>query len=282
MIKRILVGIDGSKDSFVAEDYGIFLSKKLNKPVIGIHIVDTKLINEAFIEDLFGTLGCPQYVNITEKMKEYLDEKGRVLLKSFAIKCREAGGDCSIAQAFGRVPDEIINMSDIDDLIILGKKGVHEDILPDFHIGSTVDKITKRSKCPVLIVQEEFKGIKNILVAFNGNEKSIKALRYSESLAKSLGVSKLHIVSVIEDRDDKESLENIKKNLGDILKLDYELHTLYGYPEEKLKEFLEEHKEVIDIISIGAFGKNFIKEFLLGSTTYYIVHKSPVPVLVVK
>jgi len=52
MFNRILVGIDGSKNSFIASEYGIYLSKVLKKPVVGIHIVDTRLIKGAFLDDI--------------------------------------------------------------------------------------------------------------------------------------------------------------------------------------------------------------------------------------
>jgi len=88
MVNRILVGIDGSK--------------------IGVHIVDIRLLETPFIEDLAGALGFTTYSEVTPKLKEVLDERGRVILDQFAKRCREAGADCSIAQAFGIVANELV------------------------------------------------------------------------------------------------------------------------------------------------------------------------------
>ena len=120
MFNRILVGIDGSKNSFVASEYGIYLSKLLKRPVIGVHIVDVRLIKGAFFEDIVGALGFSEYDNIAEKVKEALDQKGKVLLDIFAKECRKKGGDCSIAQVFGIPHKELINLADSEDLIIIG------------------------------------------------------------------------------------------------------------------------------------------------------------------
>ena len=279
MIKRILVGTDGSKYSLVAEQYGIYLSKVLNRPVVAIHIVDKKLISEAIIEDIAGALGFGEYADLTDKIKEYLDEKGKAILRAFAVKCREAGADCSIAQAIGFVANEIVNMADPDDIVIIGKKGVHEDILP-LPLGSSAEIIARNSKAPVMLTPDKFIEIKNILVAFDGKEKSIKALKFANGLVKDLGIDKVQVLSVLkkENSEKQLQLESIVKGILTDINFDFSIR--YGYPEEEIEKYIEENN--LDLLILGAFGEGRLKEFILGSTTLYLIEKTDIPVIVAK
>ncbi len=280
MIKRILVGIDGSKASWVAADYGMYFSKRLKKPVIGVHIVDIRLLETPFIEDLAGALGFTTYADLTPKLKEVLDERGKAILDEFAKKCREYGADCSIAQAFGIVANELVDMADPEDLIIVGKKGVHNQFAPLF-LGSTSEAVARKSKCPVLITTDKFKEIKNVILAFDGREKSVHAAKYLNSFAKELGLEEITVISVL----DKKS-GDIEKHIEDLLtqnlELDFVLKFLYGYPEEELDRYIKENREKYQLVVMGAYGESRIKELVLGSTTSFIIQHSPIPVLLVK
>ncbi|HHG74420.1 MAG TPA: universal stress protein [Persephonella sp.] len=279
MISRILVGIDGSKSSWVASDYGIYLSKKLKKPVIGVHIVDIRLLETPFVEDLAGALGFTTYADITPKLKEVLDERGRALLDQFAKKCREAGADCSIAQAFGIVANELVNMADPEDLIIVGKTGIHNKFAPLF-LGSTSEAVARKSKCPVMISTDKFLEIKKVILAFDGREKSIHAAQYINDLYNDLGIEELTVITVLEEKSERE--KHIKELLDSSLQVPYKLNFLYGYPDEELEKFIIDNKDKYQLVAMGAYGESRIKELILGSTTSFIINKSPIPVLLVK
>ncbi len=280
MISRILVGIDGSKSSWVAADYGIYFSKKLKRPVIGVHIVDIRLLETPFLEDLAGALGFTTYADITPKLKEILDERGRALLDAFAKKCREEGGDCSIAQAFGIVANELVEMADPEDLIILGKKGIHNKFAPLF-LGSTAEAVARKSRCPVMITTDTFREIKKVILAFDGREKSIHAAQYLSSFAREIGIEEISVISVLEEKSGEKE-KHIEELLEKYLDFDFTLKFLYGYPEEELDNYIKENKENYQLVVMGAFGESRIKELVLGSTTSFIIQHSPIPVLLVK
>ncbi|RUM60132.1 MAG: universal stress protein [Persephonella sp.] len=279
MISRILVGTDGSQHAITAEEYGIYLSKKLKRPVIAVYIMDKKLISEAIIEDVAAALGFGEYGDITDKIEEYLDEKGKAILKAFAVKCRNAGADCSIAQAIGFVAYELVNMADPEDLLIIGKKGVHEDILP-FRLGSTAESIARHSKCPVLLADKEFREIKNIVIGFNGRGKSIKALQFATDLAKNLGLEGITVLSVLNKDDEEIKLQLKQMVKGTVSGIDYQLIFKIGYPEEEILSYTQESET--DLLVIGAFGESRLKELILGSTTSFLIQRTDIPVLVVK
>lgn len=281
MIGRILVGIDGSKASKVAVEYGIYLSKQLKRPVVGINIVDIRLFEGPFMADIAGGLGFSSFGDFTVKVREVLDHKSQLILDEFAKECREKGGDCTVAQAYG-IPDyEIVQMADPEDIIVIGKKGEHGEIIKTL-IGSTAEKIARKSVCPVIIVPTTgFKPIKNVLVCFDGREKSVHGLEYAKHLQDKLRFS-LKVLSVFEDRvKDEEKVKEFRERVKNILNGETEFIDRYGLAEEQIEIFIKENPD-IDLVVLGAFGDSYVKEIVLGSTTYYITSVSPTAVLLVK
>ena len=54
----------------------------------------------------------------------------------------------------------------------------------------------------------------------------------------------------------------------------------FGEEGKKIVAFAQKNK--FDVIVIGSRGLGKVKGIFLGSTSYYVVHKSKIPVLVVK
>lgn len=48
----------------------------------------------------------------------------------------------------------------------------------------------------------------------------------------------------------------------------------------KIVKFIREGS--VELIVMGAYGHNRLRELLLGSTTSHVIHKSPIPVLLVR
>jgi len=84
MFKRVIVGLDGSKPSFVASHYGLELGSKLNIPVVGIHVLDSTLTEESLLADLAGVLGFSYYEGISAKVKEFLEKESEAVLDEFS------------------------------------------------------------------------------------------------------------------------------------------------------------------------------------------------------
>lgn len=135
-----------------------------------------------------------------------------------------------------------------------------------------------------------------ILVATDGSEGSENAIRFTSKLAieSDSSITLLHVIPKIgTTKEDiiallKEELgspeEAGKKYLDEGVKIaeDFDIKAdtklLDGDPlEEILKEV-----DNFDLIVIGSHGLGAIDRFLLGSVSSELVHKSKVPVLVVR
>ena len=137
--------------------------------------------------------------------------------------------------------------------------------------------------------------LKNILVALDGSNSSSKALdqainlaRQSQGTVTGVFVIPLFSVNVAKPKSKlakafteggKKILANAKLRCAKNGVLFYE-KILCGNEGFKLVSFAKNKKA--DIIVIGSRGRSNVKEFILGSVSHYVAHKSPMPVLIVK
>ena len=137
--------------------------------------------------------------------------------------------------------------------------------------------------------------LKNILVALDGSNSSSKALdqainlaRQSQGVITGVYVIPLFSVNVAKPKSKlgkalaesgKKILANAKLRCAKNGVLFYE-KILCGNEGFKLVSFAKNKKA--DLIVMGSRGQSNVKEFILGSVSHYVVHKSPIPILIVK
>lgn len=131
----------------------------------------------------------------------------------------------------------------------------------------------------------------------DGSKNSLRGLRKAIELAKQKNakILALHVVKVPPafifrslqsklkidyKKDGKRILDDVQKILKKSA-VDFELKMIDGSdPGYDIVKFSQKHR--FDMIVIGARGLNPIKEMFLGSVSNYVLHKSKIPVLVVK
>lgn len=137
--------------------------------------------------------------------------------------------------------------------------------------------------------------IKKILVALDGSENSFRGLDQAINIARNghavitgVYVTPLSPPASVEQ---KAYIKNyLLKNANKFLKkaktrsalngiLFYE-KILHGDEGPRIVKFA--HDKNFDLIIIGSRGMSSVKEIFLGSTSNYVLHKSKIPVLIVK
>jgi nucleotide-binding universal stress UspA family protein len=61
---------------------------------------------------------------------------------------------------------------------------------------------------------------------------------------------------------------------------DCEIIIFTGKETDEIMKFIQEGS--VELMVMGAYGHNRLRELLLGSTTSHIVRKSPIPVLLIR
>ena len=137
--------------------------------------------------------------------------------------------------------------------------------------------------------------IKKILVPIDGSKNSFRGLDEAIIIARNCHavISGLYVTSLSPpvSAEQKEYIKNyLLKNANKFMRkakehsaqngiLFYE-KIMYGDEGPRIVKFA--HDKNFDLIVIGSRGMGSIKETFLGSTSNYVVHKSKIPVLIVK
>lgn len=131
MFETILVPTDGSEYAERAEDIAISMASKYNAKIVGVYVMDEKLIYPY----------------------EVLEDEGKAILKNLSEKAKKENVVVDEIIVFGDPRKDMANISNkMDaDIVIIGthgKKGLEKILL-----GSVAENILKSVKIPVLLVK---------------------------------------------------------------------------------------------------------------------------------
>lgn len=131
MFETILVPTDGSKFAQKAEDMAISIANKYDAKIVGVYVIDDKLIYPY----------------------EVLEDEGKSILKNLSDKAKQKGVIVDEILVFGSpIKDLVTIIRRMDpDIVVIGthgKKGLEKLLM-----GSVAENILKTVEKPVLLVK---------------------------------------------------------------------------------------------------------------------------------
>ena len=149
--------------------------------------------------------------------------------------------------------------------------------------------------------------IRRILVPLDGSRNSIRSLNAAINLSKFTN-SKIVILHVLPTDVSSLSILELMKPLSSIQSVGFEKKLtkrgekilesailrckqnkinflsklIEGNPSYGILQFAHNKKNSIDLIIMGSRGEGHAEEILLGSVSYHVVHKSKIPVMIIK
>jgi nucleotide-binding universal stress UspA family protein len=280
MIQNILIPTDGSDYGKTAIAYGIYIARKLDARLIGLHVVDVRLIRGPIFTDISGSVGLPPYQEFLPDVESGLEAKAEVILRNFRRQCEAAGLHPETMKATGVIDETIIEEGrKCCDWILLAQRGEHFHIDGGAILGSTAQSVVRRSGKPVLITPEHFQEIESMAIAYDGSAPAHKALKLAAELAEQTAWP----LSVVIITSDSSMGEKISKQAEEFLasfKIDSALLILPGKEGKELLKFIQDR--AVELLVMGAYGHNRLQELLVGSTTSLIIRKSTIPVLLTR
>lgn len=278
-LKKVLVCIDGSNFSKAVCDYGVFIAKSLNLPLVLLNAVEHS--NKPQKTDLSGSIGFGAREDLLDELSiAQMQEsrqaiiKGRATLEEYGEYVKNSG--CSnyyTLQRHGSLEDTLKELSSEITLAIIGLQG--QDSI-DKKIGSHVQELVRTLSIPILLINNEFKQVESVLVAYDGSSAAKKALQVATKNPIFPNV-KRYIANVNQDINISKKLLNEAQELFKQQGIDAQTHTLSGDPAKELIKFQE--KNDIDIIAMGAYGHNRLKSIIFGSFTTQMFLQAKRPLL---
>jgi nucleotide-binding universal stress UspA family protein len=307
IFKNILLPIDGSVQSRIAQDMTVFLSKLFESQVTLMHVFPKEPVslpsknfvereNYAPISNAVGqfprTLKAPmtkEYAMPDEVAAEisegYLTE-GQELLSQATLRFKEEKVMTQerLLEGFD-IPDTIITEAEAGSygLVVMGNSEGEEKEL-DLHLGSVAEKVSSALKIPVLIVRQKTE-VTKIIVPLEGSQKDQHALEKAATIAKvaRAKVVLLHVQEPRLLRLKPETKEIGVQILGDAAT------KLGGVPIEQKLELGDPAKVILhtadqdsaDLIVMSRGGYS-LRNFFLGSVSSHVLHYAKIPLLLVK
>ncbi len=275
-MKRIVVGLDGSRFSETATRASCQLAASCKGTVVGIGIIDMPGIE-------WGERGAPPGASyFAEKAEEHKiqDALRRItqFLQKFEEKCREYGVKYELHSDEGVPFEAIVESGKIADLITIGLRTFYH-FETSSKPGDTLKRVLQHSVCPVLAVPEKMERVENVLVAYDGSTESAKALRAFVNLFQPL-LGQLH-VTLLTISEKRGKTETVQKEALDYLKC-WDIQADAEVMGGKVYQAVIERAKAMNhpLAVMGAFGRNPISDLFFGSTARRVVEDSTIPVLV--
>ena len=282
MIKRILVALDPDPDTPIATRYAIRLARRFDATLTGLALIDMGNIHASVGTGGIGT------IYYAEQIREYLTEETRTeakkLLDSFNEMVAEAGIEHATEIEEGVPYERIIEELKYHDLLVLGRDSHFFYSRPEKET-KTLANVIKKSIAPSLIVTENYREIERVMVAVDESGASARTLQSFVHLlpyGKSIDIELVNVV----DEESKSGWEKARLLLGlsaQYLKahgFEYVTESIFEKerPGTRLLKAVENSEP--DLVLLGAHSMSAIKRATLGSTTYDLITKSPVPLFV--
>lgn len=275
MLQQILVGMDGSEYGETAFTYGLYLAQKFQATLHAVHVVDIVQVESPLLYDLAGAIGAAPQLHLTDHMRRNLTLRGQHLLEHFQRTCDAMQVACVGHLLTGVVPTEIIQAARESDLVILGRGGVHTGLAHKL-LGSTVEHVIRHGHTPTLVTTLNYHQAQKPVLATDGSPAAMGALHLAALFAKTLGLP-LHVVHCTSAAGQGQRiLDEAQSWLAKAgVVCDGALHV--GNAHADLVDYMLEHGH--DLLFMGAFGRQRVAEWVLGSTTQYLLHTCPGPMV---
>ena len=273
MISTILVATDGSEAAGAAERYAVGLASRLRARVAGISVVEDRF-TRGFHED---GLGVPP--PSMEALSTYLKGRAEAAVRRLSERASAEGVEGHGESAEGVADDRIVERGQQADLLVLGRDGQHA-VHHTGLVGSTTNGVLHKTAKPSLVVPAAAQLGGPILLAFDGSAGS----RVGAELAVQLATRTAEAIHVFVDSKDKgraaARFEEVRGLVGTLPVPVREISSTLGRPDVKIIDSAREIRA--SVIVMGAYGRNRITDYFLGSNAAAVARTSPIAVLLAR
>ncbi len=267
MLRRLIVGISGSKISRSAVQAAIHYAQRHQAEVVGVSAIDVARITSGEPVPLGGAAFKLQR---DEALMAQAHQESERWLAEFRSECETGGVRHQTVQATGEPAEILAREAQRGDLLILGRKSIPAE---GQERSNTIEHVLRLSGRPILTVPADgFPDGRPALVAYDGSPQAAAAIQAFQLLGLAAN-RPVHIL--LAGPSDSESSSAA-------LAADY--LQLHGH--EVVKHHEKSHKpawEVIvqeanrlkaGVIVMGSCGRPRIAEALFGSTTRKVLAHS--------
>jgi nucleotide-binding universal stress UspA family protein len=283
---RVLLASDGSSDAMQAAQWLAASGVPTGASILVLSVVTPP--------------GVPL---LPTPVAESLREEGRSVAEQTRAAIGVNGTNVAVRVAEGDARDEIMRVAeDWDaDLVVMGSRGLGR--VQGFLLGTVSLAVARHCTRPVLVVKGRTRALGSAIVALDGSEDALNALRLFARWPKLADLA-VHLVGVIEplpfprtapkmiqaelqaaasaaEGERREALKQAFAEARPLLPSGKITETLTsGDPAGQLLRIADEN--AVDLIVLGARGLGAAHRLLLGSVSEAVLHDAQCAVLIAK
>ncbi len=286
-MSKIVACIDGSPAALSVCDAAAWAQLQLGAPLQLLHVLEkADYPSEA---DMSGNIGLGTREHLLEELAELDNQRSRLMLEQGRFMLQEAQKQI---EAQGVASEQIDRLQRHDNLVdslqdaqadirllIMGRTGeAHSQASKA--VGSHLENVTRTLQQPILVALDGFTAPKRFLMAYDGSATANKALNMVAQSPLLKGVPCHLVMAGKRVERQREQLANAEKML---LGNGFDVTTATLEQDEVRPALLSYIKENdIELMVMGAWGHSRIRQMLVGSMTNWMLHNSPVPLLLLR
>ncbi len=286
MYDHLLFPTDGSQGASVVFDHVLDIAAEHDATVHVLHVADPTRV--------FQRKGS---------VIDAIEQEGETLVRDTAARAGQRGVETVTDVRTGDPYSTIVDYAASQDLDLVvmpthGRRGLER-----FLLGSTTERVLRRSDVPVLTIRPEDDDdgtiaypYQRVLAPTDGSTCAREAVEMAVDVATVTGAA-LHLLTVIDVasvgvdiRSDlqitqlEEAADTILEDaaaFAETAGVEPAVETVYGSSiHEAIRSYIEDHD--VDLVVVGTHGRTGFDRHLLGSVTEHLVRTSPIPVLTVR
>jgi nucleotide-binding universal stress UspA family protein len=286
-LKRILVPIDFSKNSFTACLFAFSLAKSLGAEIKLLHVYQDPFIDSGYVNTRISSEKYER--NILFEIEEMARKNIVAFVQVIQTELEKLGlKDVKFHYNLlkGKPENQIVEISELFNpyMIVLGTQGSGK--VPNDIIGSVTTKVIENTKVPILAIPEnwQFKNLDklNILYATDFDDSDFSAFNNLLEILKPFSV---HFDCIHIESNEKKPWKEMQ-----MFKLESRLSK--DYPNVPLKCHLINHsnllkgiqefvdKEGIDIISFTSPKRSILYKIVFPNNLKKMIYQSKIPMLI--
>ncbi len=281
--QHIVAYLQGAAFSSAVCDYANWIAKATQRPLTFLHTIEPSIVPAT--SDLSGAIGLGASEDLLNELTDAEQNHRRLLIKKGNLMLQAAQAraeaqdidDIHITQQHGNLIETLIDMEDHMRLLVLG---VSKESDSDIRFNKQLETIVRALHTPIFMVNQEFSSPKKVMLAYNQSEGAQKALDMiaSSRLFKELTCDIVHVEENIAI-DTDTMLQKAESQLNQA-NIKTSVIKLQGEPEVALTSYQIQHH--IDLVIMGAFSHNKIRNFFLGSFTEKMLKTMSKPLLLLR
>ena len=272
-LETLLIATDGSAGAQVAERYAVAFAQQLNAALACVSVVDERSTQVLRAP----TLGIPD--GPVEAVEQFLHARAEAAVRRVTEHAEARGVSCSASVQRGNADDCIVENGRHADLLLLGRTGAHAKPRSPL-LGASSSGVLCKTRKPVLVTPAEARFCGPLLLAFDGSPGACIAARMAAELATRLREPLHAFVDSKDKRRARARFADLRRRLGALPVAVHERPSTLGRPDVKI---VETAREVgAGLIVMGAYGRNRISDYFLGSNATVVARTTPVAVLLAR